>query len=197
LCSTVAACAAVAQELSNITPNYISAEISKQTICISLCLTQWYFCIFFNLCNFCLGAPWSSALAALSARDKQADRQKKISASGNTFIFHQKKMSFLRFLDAFHFFDEFFRRKKPPYGKKPHFLHFVFLLVLKMAVFSRVRVGCTKIKNWKSIQKKFVKKGYFVFNEQIVILFRNDFFTQKPVITNKQVRVHTVPSSVF
>jgi hypothetical protein len=39
----------------------------KQQICISICLTQWYFCIFSNCCNFCLGAPWSSALAALSA----------------------------------------------------------------------------------------------------------------------------------
>jgi hypothetical protein len=61
-----------------------------------LCLTQWYFCIFFSCSNFCLGAPWSSALAALSAcatvprpsaclvcLDKQANRHKKITASGN------------------------------------------------------------------------------------------------------------------
>jgi hypothetical protein len=47
--------------------NYISGETRKQQISISLCLTQWYFWIFFSCSNFCFGAPWSSALAALSA----------------------------------------------------------------------------------------------------------------------------------
>jgi hypothetical protein len=61
----------------------MSGETSKQQISISLCLTQWYFCIFFSCSNFCLVCLCDCPPPPVCL-DKQANRQKKITTSGNT-----------------------------------------------------------------------------------------------------------------
>jgi 1-acyl-sn-glycerol-3-phosphate acyltransferase len=92
--------------------------------------------------------------------------------STNVFVFRKcvKKVKCVKnslFSRILLFFTHFREKTKLHVRKEQTtFFHLFFLLVLKMAVFSKVRV-----EGWvhKSIEKKCVKKSYFVFNVLCII----------------------------